>query len=92
MSEAVYADAVIEERQLIKALSWYDGFVIALANPGFLLGSLGYSIGALGGWGAIDGHQAGWDDNPARDPLRRLVSLAIFGTSDHWSRPNQRCG
>jgi amino acid transporter len=33
-------------------LRWYDGFVIALANPGFLLGSLGYSVGDLGGWGA----------------------------------------
>ena len=53
MTEAVHAGAVIEERQLIKALSWYDGFVIALANPGFLLGSLGYSIGALGGWAAM---------------------------------------
>ena len=53
MSEAVYAGAAIEERQLLKALRWYDGFVIALANPGFLLGSLGYSIGALGGWGAV---------------------------------------
>ena len=29
-----------------------DGFVVALANPGFLLGSLGYSVGDLGGWGA----------------------------------------
>jgi amino acid transporter len=46
------AEAVIEERQLLKSLRWYDGFVIALANPGFLLGSLGYSVGDLGGWGA----------------------------------------
>lgn len=53
MSEAVYAGAAIEERQLLKALRWYDGFVIALANPGFLIGSLGYSIGALGGWAAM---------------------------------------
>jgi amino acid transporter len=53
VGEAVYAGAVVEERQLLKSLSWYDGFVIALANPGFLLGSLGYSIGALGGWGAM---------------------------------------
>jgi amino acid transporter len=45
--------AVIEERQLLKTLRWYDGFVIALANPGFLLGSLGYSVGDLGGWGAV---------------------------------------
>jgi amino acid transporter len=53
VGEAVYAGAVVEERQLLKALSWYDGFVIALANPGFLIGSLGYSIGALGGWAAM---------------------------------------
>ena len=53
MAEAVYAGAVIEERQLLKALRWYDGFVIALANPGFLIGSLGYSIGAIGGWAAM---------------------------------------
>jgi amino acid transporter len=47
------AEAVIEERQLLKTLRWYDGFVIALANPGFLIGSLGYSVGDLGGWGAM---------------------------------------
>jgi amino acid transporter len=42
-----------EERSLLKTLRWYDGFVIALANPGFLLGSLGYSVLDLGGWGAM---------------------------------------
>lgn len=47
------AEAAIEERQLLKALRWYDGFVIALCNPGFLIGSLGFSVGALGGWGAM---------------------------------------
>jgi amino acid transporter len=47
------AQASIEERHLLKTLRWYDGFVIALANPGFLVGFLGYSIGALGGWGAV---------------------------------------
>ena len=47
------AEAVIEERHLLKKLRWYDGFVIALATPGFLLGSLGYSVGDLGGWGAV---------------------------------------
>jgi amino acid transporter len=46
------AEAVIEERQLLKKLRWYDGFVIALATPGFLLGSLGYSVADLGGWGS----------------------------------------
>jgi amino acid transporter len=43
----------LEERQLVRRLRWYDGFVIALANPGFLIGFLGYSIGALGGWAAV---------------------------------------
>lgn len=47
------ATAAIEERELLKSLRWYDGFVVALANPGFLIGSLGFSIGALGGWGAM---------------------------------------
>jgi len=47
------AQAVVEERHLVKTLRWYDGFVIALANPGFLLGSLGYSVLDLGGWGAV---------------------------------------
>jgi len=47
------AQAVVEEQRLLKTLRWYDGFVIALANPGFLLGSLGYSVGDLGGWGAV---------------------------------------
>ena len=53
MTEAVYGGAVIEEHQLLKALRWYDGFVIALANPGFLIGALRGSIGVLGGWGAM---------------------------------------
>ena len=48
----VVATAAVEEQQLLKTLRWYDGFVIALANPGFLLGSLGYSVADLGGWGA----------------------------------------
>jgi amino acid transporter len=43
----------IEEHQLLKAMHWYDGFVVALANPGFLLGSLGFTIGSLGGLGAV---------------------------------------
>ena len=46
------ATAVVQEQQLLKTLRWYDGFVIALANPGVLLGSLGFSVGDLGGWGA----------------------------------------
>ena len=46
------AEAVVEERQLLKTLRWYDGFVICLANPGFMLGSLGWTVFDLGGWGA----------------------------------------
>jgi amino acid transporter len=34
-------------------MSWWDGFVVALANPGFLIASLGASIGALGTGGAV---------------------------------------
>src|SRR6516165_236704 len=47
------AEAFIEERHLLKSLRWWDGFVIALCNPGFLIASLGFSMGALGTWGAV---------------------------------------
>jgi amino acid transporter len=47
------AVAHVEEQQLLKKLRWYDGFVICLANPGFLLGSLGNSVIDMGGWGAV---------------------------------------
>jgi len=46
------ATAVIEERQLLKSLRWWDGFTIALCQPGFLLGSLLGAYGALGVLGA----------------------------------------
>jgi amino acid transporter len=46
------AVATIDERELIQAMRWYDGFVVALANPSFLLTALGGSIVSLGGWGA----------------------------------------
>lgn len=47
------ATGQIEERELLKALRWWDGFIVALANPGFLIASLGFSIGVLGAWGAV---------------------------------------
>src|SRR5919106_5110539 len=47
------AIAQVEERQLLKAMTWWDGFVVALANPGFLIASLGLAIGALGTGGAF---------------------------------------
>jgi amino acid transporter len=34
-------------------MTWWDGFVVALANPAFLIASLGASIGALGTTGAF---------------------------------------
>src|SRR5215467_7911033 len=47
------AEAYVEERHLLKSLRWWDGFVIALCNPGFLFASLGFSMGVLGTWGAV---------------------------------------
>ena len=47
------AEAVIEERQLLKSLHWYDGFVIALCNPGFLIGSLGFTLATVGALGSV---------------------------------------
>jgi amino acid transporter len=47
------AHAEVEERQLLKAMGWWDGFVVALANPGFLIAALGASIGVLGTTGAF---------------------------------------
>ena len=42
------AEAVVEERQLIKSLRWWDGFSIAMCNPGFLFGCLGFTLGIFG--------------------------------------------
>src|SRR3954470_17874462 len=47
------ATAVVEERELLKTISWFDGFVGALANPSFLITGLGGSALSLGGWGAV---------------------------------------
>ena len=52
-SAALGGQATVEERELLKTLSWWDGFVVALATPGFLIASLGFSIGVLGAWGAV---------------------------------------
>jgi len=41
------ATATVEEVQLLKTLRWWDGFIIALCNPGFLLGSLGFTLNAF---------------------------------------------
>src|SRR6516165_9153296 len=53
MAQAAATQAQVTPTTLYKGIRWYDGFVVALANPGFLIGSLGFSIGSLGGWGAM---------------------------------------
>src|SRR6476620_10704146 len=47
------ATAAVDDRELIQAMRWYDGFVIAMSNPTFLITALGGSVVSLGGWGAI---------------------------------------
>ncbi len=47
------ATATVEEVQLLKTLRWWDGFIIALCNPGFLLGSLGFTLGIFGVTGSM---------------------------------------
>jgi amino acid transporter len=47
------AEAVVEERHLIKSLRWWDGFTIAMCNPGFLFASLGYTLGIFGVVGSL---------------------------------------
>ena len=47
------AEAVVEERHLIKSLRWWDGFTIAMCNPGFLFGSLGFTMGIFGVLGSV---------------------------------------
>ncbi len=47
------ATAMVEERQLLKSLRWWDGFVIAMCNPGFMIAFLGFTLDALGTWGAV---------------------------------------
>lgn len=49
----VTAQATIEERQLLKSLNWWDGFVIALCNPGFLIASLGFTLATVGALGSV---------------------------------------
>lgn len=53
ITSAETATAEVESRQLMKAMSWWDGFMIALANPGFLVAALGGSIAGLGTTGAL---------------------------------------
>lgn len=45
--------AHLDERQLLKTMHWYDGFVMALSNPGFIIASIGYTAGEIGALGAL---------------------------------------
>ena len=47
------AEVAVDERRLLKTMRWYDGVVIGLANPGFLLVGLAFSIVYLGGKWAL---------------------------------------
>ena len=47
------AEAVIEEPRLLKSMHWYDGFVIGLCQPAFLIGSLGFTLATVGAWGSV---------------------------------------
>lgn len=42
-----------EGRQMLRRLTWRDGFVFALNMPIGLFLTLGYTVGAIGGWTAI---------------------------------------
>ena len=43
------AEVAVDERRLLKTMRWWDGVVIGMANPGFLLVGLAFSILAMGG-------------------------------------------
>jgi amino acid transporter len=48
------AEVSVDERRLLKSMRWWDGFVIGLANPGFLLAGLAGSVDTLGPkWAAV---------------------------------------
>lgn len=51
-SSVPIARVEIEERELLKTMRWWDGFVVCLANPGFLIAALGGSVLGLGTAGA----------------------------------------
>ena len=47
------AEASVQERHLLKSLHWWDGFVIALCNPGFLIAGLGFTLATVGALGSV---------------------------------------
>lgn len=53
LPETARPDPARHEHALPKTLTWRDGFAIALVIPNGLLLTVGYAIGAIGGWTAI---------------------------------------
>lgn len=49
-TSAVFA---VDERALLKTMHWYDGFVMALSNPGFIIANLAYTTGQVGALGGL---------------------------------------
>ncbi len=48
------AELAVDQPRLLKTMRWWDGFIIGLANPGFLLAGLAGSVITLGPkWAAI---------------------------------------
>jgi amino acid transporter len=48
------AHVAVDDRKLLKTMHWWDGFVVGLCNPGFLLVGLAGSVDTLGPkWAAI---------------------------------------
>jgi amino acid transporter len=73
------ATATVEEVQLLKTLRWWDGFIIALCNPGFLLGSLGFTLGTFG----VVGSMILWAASAAIGMLQAWIysePATMFGT------------
>ena len=42
------AEIAVDDRRLLKTMNWWDGFVVGLCNPGFLLAGLAGSVVTLG--------------------------------------------
>src|SRR5262245_14707520 len=53
MAEAAVAEAVVEPRELLKTIRWWDGFAIGLAVQTGVFLSLPFTIASVGAWGAI---------------------------------------
>ena len=53
MSQPVPAASAVTEEKPHKTLRWGDGVALALGIPTGLFATMGFTIGAIGAWGAI---------------------------------------